>query len=85
MHRTTVAWVLQNYKDGDEVGWEEEFKWLRENHLSELYQLARSMHVHGQVEPIRLGPDKRVWDGHHRLCVAHDFGYQHIVVQEANE
>lgn len=37
------------------------------------------------VTPIQLGNDGRVWDGHHRLCVARELGIEHVLVQVDNE
>lgn len=73
-----VAWVLANYSDGDERGWDVEFAWLRANHTARLADLTASILDHGVQVPILLGPDGRIWDGHHRLCVARHLGLRTI-------
>lgn len=62
--------VLLGYRDGDEHGWYEEFCWLEANDMRRLDVLATSVQETGMREPILLGDDGRVWDGHHRLWVA---------------
>lgn len=75
-----LADLLADYQDGDEHGWETEFNLLRRTHAEYLASLTQSIQADGIREPILLGPDKRVWDGHHRLCVAHDLGLDEVPV-----
>lgn len=72
--------VLTEYRDGDEHGWATEFAHLREIHLAKLFDLAGDIAQHGIKEPILLGTDGRVWDGHHRLCVAQHLGIRHVPI-----
>lgn len=67
-----VAELLARYRDGDEHGWGVEFAWLREHHADRLAELRAEIREHGIREPVLLGDDDRVWDGHHRLCIAVD-------------
>lgn len=62
--------VLAGWRDGDEVGWEIEFAWLRSERQEYIDMLATSVQETGIRLPVLLGSDGRVWDGHHRLCVA---------------
>lgn len=62
--------VLDCWQDGDVRGWAEEFAWLESNHGDALDLLTDSIRADGIREPIVLGSDGRVWDGHHRLYVA---------------
>jgi hypothetical protein len=66
--------VLLGYRDGDERGWREEFCWLEAHHRSRLDVLYESVRTGGMQQPILLGDDGRVWDGHHRLWVADRLG-----------
>lgn len=70
MNTRPVAWILANYKDGDERGWDVEFKYLDEWHAVKLWELTVDVAHNGMIEPIELGYDGRVWNGHHRLRVA---------------
>lgn len=65
-----LAHLLNVYQDGDENGWDAEFAFLQAEHSIRIGQLYADVAVRGIREPIQLGPDGRVWDGHHRLCVA---------------
>lgn len=66
--------LLRDYCDGDEHGWDAEFDYLRRDHAARIGDLARDIAANGIREPITLGSDGRVWDGHHRLCVAAELG-----------
>jgi len=72
--------LLRDYQDGDEHGWDTEFDWLRANHAEALADLRASVVKDGIREPVLLGSDGRVWDGHHRLCVALDLGLHEVPV-----
>lgn len=75
VHVVNVETFLLRYRDGDERGWEAEFDWLRSHHADRLAQLRAAVEAEGRiVEPVQVGPDGRVWDGHHRVMVAHDLG-----------
>jgi hypothetical protein len=78
-----VADIFLYYRDGDERGWDAEMDYLRAEHAVELYALVPSIQRKGVLEPILLGNDGRVWDGHHRLCVALDLGITHVPVIHA--
>jgi hypothetical protein len=62
--------ILAEYKDGDERGWDKEFDYLEECHAEKIAALVESVKQNGILEPILLGNDGRVWDGHHRLTAA---------------
>lgn len=36
------------------------------------------------IAPVLLGSDGRVWDGHHRICLALKLGLTHLNVEMAN-
>lgn len=73
--------LLQSYKDGDEHGWAEEFRYLMSEHGERIRSLTAAIQAEGIREPILLGNDGRVWDGHHRLCVASRLGIHTVPVQ----
>jgi ParB-like chromosome segregation protein Spo0J len=62
--------VIANYKDGDEVGWEQEFALLYRIHKDKLDELRDSILAEGMHSAIWLGSDGRIWNGHHRLLIA---------------
>jgi hypothetical protein len=47
------------------------------------YQRHLEAHVakHGITQPVCLGPDGRVWDGHHRIVAARRLGIDTIPVE----
>ena len=75
-----LADLLANFLDGDERGWAAEFDFLRREHAEHIEQLATSIREDGITTPILLGNDGRVWDGHHRLCVADALGLVRVPV-----
>jgi len=76
-----LADLLDQYSDGDEHGWATEFAWLREHHGERLDILATSVQEVGMRRAVLLGNDGRVWDGHHRLCVADMLGLSDVPVE----
>lgn len=47
------------------------------------YQLKMEAHIaeHGLTQGVCLGPDGRVWDGHHRIVAARRLGLTEIPVE----
>ena len=78
-----VEELLATVKDGDEHGWETEFRILRETHGHRNRELASSILRTGIREPLLIGDDGRLWDGHHRLYAAYWMGYTHVPVKYA--
>lgn len=82
-HEATLVpldWVLSNWQDGDQYGWEVEFRLLTTGDAERLRELTVQITADGITTPILLGDDGRVWDGHHRLCVAHTLGLNVVPV-----
>lgn len=65
-----LAEFLATIGDGDEHGWETEFAWLDEHDPDGIAALAASVREEGIKVPVPVGPDGRIWDGHHRVRVA---------------
>jgi len=78
-----VDFILAHYQDGNEVGWEEEFRYLIVSHGREISELMFQIRKDGIKEPILLGPDRRIWDGHHRLLCARVLGIKEVPVTMA--
>lgn len=66
----TAAQVMDMVKPGSGLTWTHELQelWTEDRHDT----LLLLQHVVGEgiSEPIIIGPDGRLWDGHHRLAVA---------------
>ena len=77
--------ILTSWQDGDGIGWPAEFAWLRTYHHKQLAALAIDVAKNGFQEPITLGTDGRIWDGHHRLCVAESLDWRHLPVLHAED
>lgn len=77
-----LDFLLRHVKDGDERGWSTEFAYLISDpdHGPRVHALADSIREDGIREPIVIGPDDRVWDGHHRLCAAMHLGHYYVPV-----
>lgn len=84
MSSLPLATVLRDYRDGDEHGWDVEFAYLRDEHADRLLDLRRQIETEGITTPVLLGSNGRVWDGHHRLCVAHDLSLTSVPVEVAH-
>ena len=75
-----LAELLRDYTPGDGHSWETEFEWLKNHHNGKLALLILNILTYGIREPILLGDDGRVWDGHHRIAVAHQLGLDEVPV-----
>lgn len=62
--------LLATYTDGDEVGWQVEFDALWATEPERMDSLTNDIQANGIREPVLIGSDGRIWDGHHRLAVA---------------
>jgi hypothetical protein len=71
--------VLELFQDGDEHGWDQEFAYLA-TRWDEMEPLIDSIRRDGIRNPIHLGNDGRIWDGHHRIYAAHLLGIEAIPV-----
>lgn len=80
-----LAQLLDSYTPGDPHSWADEFAWLKENHKGKLALLTLSIIAHGIIDPILLGTDGRIWDGHHRLYVAHRLDIERVPVVHADK
>lgn len=75
--------ILDRYEDGDEQGWGIEFYYLLTEHADKMRDLIDSVGRKGIEQPVLLGSDGRVWDGHHRLCAAAVLDVASVPVQFA--
>ncbi|MBE4790267.1 ParB N-terminal domain-containing protein [Streptomyces caniscabiei] len=63
--------------------WEEEWADLARRHAETGYldRLADQISENGITMPVLIGSDGRLWDGHHRLCVAVRLGIGYVPVE----
>ena len=78
MSPATCTPCVRTFRDGDDLGWDAEFEFLRVHHEARVQTLAALIVADGITNPILLGHDGRVWDGHHRLYVAKALGLTHV-------
>lgn len=74
--------LLVVFRPGDypDRTWPEEFAWLWEHDTHKMDMLTTSIQETGIREPILLGSDGRIWDGHHRLAAAMRLGIDKVPV-----
>lgn len=53
-----------------EWDWDDEYDWCWDHHQTVMADLVADIASTGIREPVLLGSDGRVWDGHHRICAA---------------
>lgn len=75
--------LLAEYEDGNDIGWPAEFAWLWTEHAEQMVTLVQDIAAHGIREPVLLGPDGSIWDGHHRIAAAVALGLD--VIPTTNE
>jgi hypothetical protein len=84
-HLVPLDALLAVVRDGDEHGWQVEFDQLWQTQQPYMDRLATSIQETGIHMPILIGSDGRVWDGHHRLGVAHKLGLAEVPIEWAGE
>lgn len=71
---STADFVMSAVTPGDPHTWATELRGLWTEHRDQLLALMDRVLAEGFLEPIVLGHDGRLWDGHHRLAVAKALG-----------
>ena len=78
--RVRLDHLLGVYAVGSrEWSWQEEYASLIDRPVTQ--QLLAKVREEGILEPILLGNDGRVWDGHHRITVAMELGLDTVPVE----
>lgn len=78
----SVATILARWRPGSEDwDWPSEFAYLQEYDSHIIARLIRDIAKNGVLDPLLLGDDGRVWDGHHRLLVARILGITELPVE----
>ena len=73
--------LLKQYRDGDEIGRQNEFDELWSREPAYMDHLCGLINRCGITTPILLGDDGRVWDGHHRLAAAQMLGLESVPIE----
>lgn len=87
--RKPVSQIITFWRPGSyEWSWADEYGDLMggDNMQAVKAQVSDTgIHFADHREPIILGNDGRVWDGHHRICIAIQYGIPHLMVNESEE
>lgn len=73
-----TAWAPGSYDD--RWTWDDEREWLWHCHREQMADLIADISANGIKEPVLLGDDGRVWDGHHRICAAMELGLDEVPI-----
>jgi len=77
--------LVQNWRPGSyDWTWADECADLSQQHRTAVILsriLKEGIGFADNVEPILLGDDGRVWDGHHRICLALSLGIEELYVE----
>lgn len=84
-HEVPLRSFLDVIRDGDGHGWHSEYNLLWTEHRERMNDLRKAVISEGILEPILVGSDGRVWDGHHRICVAISLQHETIPVTFSGE
>lgn len=62
--------LIAEVSTGDLHSWSNEFEFLWTQHRRAMLNLLDDVAERGIREPVVIGSDGRLWDGHHRVAVA---------------
>lgn len=77
--------IMRAFKAGDEHSWWVESMFLWRFQAEGMNSLADDMANCGMRNPVLIGNDGRVWDGHHRIVIAAGLGIPKIPVRFAGK
>lgn len=80
-----VSDVLAHYEDGNAAGWPAEFAWLWMEQPGQMVELIQDIITNGIQQPILLGMDGSIWDGHHRIAAAVALGLDIIPTKRSEQ
>ncbi|WP_045562678.1 ParB N-terminal domain-containing protein [Streptomyces sp. FxanaA7] len=87
-HAELQVWPLQRILTEVRCGsqdwpWEEEWADLARRHAKTGYldRLEEKIRENGITMPVLIGSDGRLWDGHHRVCIAVRLGIGYVPVE----
>ncbi len=81
----TVAEIVTFWRPGSrEHSWADEYAEIMvQPNTKAIYERVDSEGIHfaDRFAPVLLGNDGRVWDGHHRICIAIQRGYPYLMCE----
>lgn len=77
----TAEYLMEIARDGDEHGWPTELRLLWTDMRDDTLAVMDRVLGEGFLQPVEIGPDGRVWNGHHRIAVAAALGIMVPVVR----
>lgn len=85
LEKMSLAHLLVWWRPGSaDRSWAEEYKDVMTHpHTSTVRErvLSEGFGFQDYVAPVLLGPDGRVWDGHHRICLAIEQEVPYLMVE----
>ena len=85
--RKPLAQILTFWRPGSQDwSWAEEYADLVDDPVTRRVRArvdAKGIGFADHVAPVLLGSDGRVWDGHHRICIAIERDITHLMVEVA--
>jgi predicted unusual protein kinase regulating ubiquinone biosynthesis (AarF/ABC1/UbiB family) len=70
----------------DDWSWDQEAEWIYDENAEKMDRLREDIASNGQKEPVLLGSDGRVWDGHHRITIMRESnGYVRALVPVSHD
>lgn len=87
LERKPVAQIIAFWRPGShEWSWAEEYTDLMGRHAYTTGRIRDRVKEEGigfidHAAPVLLGTDGRVWDGHHRICIAIEQGITEMAVE----
>jgi hypothetical protein len=82
------TWPIEKFlvtvEPGDQDwSWKSQFAWIRQYHNDRLVDLVEDIQKNGINKPLLVGPDMRLWDGHHRIFCLYLLMYDYVPVELA--
>lgn len=84
MNSMRLDMLMSQYRPGSRTDWwlwSDEFQDLWSRQPDYMAKLLADINANGIHDPICLGTDGRIWDGHHRIAVATALGFQRVPVE----
>lgn len=85
--RKPISHILTFWRpgsQGDDWTWADEYEALHDDSVTEAIRervFDEGIDFIDHLAPVLLGNDGRVWDGHHRICIAIECGLPALMVE----
>lgn len=81
LYLTELLVLWRPGSQGDDWTWQQESDDLWSREQARMDVLCTSIQETGMQEPVLIGDDGRIWDGHHRIVAAMTLGLETIPVE----